>query len=204
MRAYRKKTNLQFLLDQTEESETPSQSSSSSQTSSQSNTPVKRLSNFIMEAAATGTNNRDLAKHADQVEAIDKMISEIHVVPTKCLVQPEEGYRVRDVDQSFVEVLYKKMLREPTATYLPLIIMVTSNKPDQVILNNLEDYKFQVLGGNHSRIVCQNILAAHPDAVKFQTRICRIYKNLTPQEAQKVSFIVSFCNIIRLLSNTTQ
>jgi len=131
-------------------------------------------------------------------EAIDKkLVSKHTLVPTMELVPQMEYGNVRPLDKAFVAVLKQSMLRKPTAAYVPLVVnVVTPHSADQII-NSMESYKFEVIGRNHSRQAVQDILKTMTTHPRFQTRLCKIYKNLSKEECDWVcGFILFYLHLI--------
>ena len=158
-----------------------------SSTSSQNKivTAKSRLSQIILNSVEKEPtkDNIHLAEIQEKLEG--KMVAKVIAVPSSKLTLPKNDGNVRLLDTVFVEILKQTMIKKPTATYLPLVVNVVTTHAKEVILANLQNYSFEVIGGNHSRQAVQEILL-RGDHPKFRTRLCRVYKNLTQDESDWV------------------
>ena len=113
-----------------------------------------------------------------RLQAQSKRITDgVIAVPSLNLI-PSKTSKVRDIDESFVETLKSSMLSEPFASYVPLQVNVRTNHKENEILANLENYEFEVIGGNHTRTALHEILAKYPDHSVFKIRLCEVVRNL--------------------------
>ena len=113
------------------------------------------------------------------------LISCIHVgqfkLPVTCLVPPSES-QIRQPDMKFVELLKTEMMSNPTADVAPIIgVLLHESDFDQ---SHAEAYKYETIGGNHTRIALQQIINENKELPEIYThRLVSVYRGLSDQHA---------------------
>lgn len=106
-------------------------------------------------------------------------------LPVKKLSEPSFVSLLREPEEDHVQELEEEFLRRPD-NYFHLMVVNVHGEIDAPFFENCN---LEVIGGNHSRKALQNILkrANVGDKSPFQTRLCLVYQNLTPDEAKYIA-----------------
>src|SRR5689334_6736792 len=94
---------------------------------------------------------------------------------------------MRDASASEVDELMESMQKFPHAAHDTLGVNVETSDAPGTILDNVENYKFYTVTGNHRRLAVKQLAAAQPDNMVWQSRKCTVYRNLTRDEEEYVS-----------------
>ena len=106
-------------------------------------------------------------------------------IPTMKMVPPKDGRIIREIDENYLQHLEAKIKANPHAVVAPLVANITLPPGSQLEEGNLEYYEFEMIGGNHSRLVFQRLLSdplfqSNP-AVTHRSAV--VYANLNDDEA---------------------
>ena len=74
------------------------------------------------------------------------------------MVPPKEGRTTRVIDETYLQYLEAKIRANPNAVVAPLVANITLPPGNHLEEGNLEYYDFEMIGGNHSRLVFQRLL----------------------------------------------
>lgn len=86
--------------------------------------------------------------------------SGIFYVPILKLTAPADECLIRNVDDAFVKLLIKEIKARPILCPDPLLCLVSGiNNSDEFKEENIKDYTYQTIGGNHRRSAYQALLA---------------------------------------------
>ncbi|XP_065913661.1 uncharacterized protein [Dysidea avara] len=99
-------------------------------------------------------------------------------LPVKCLEPPPEEWLVRKCSKNIVDQLKQEMV-DNTCTDVQPILCIVQLKRDETF-NPLvkEGYKYNTIGGNHSRQALQELLSEKPElksSKQFTHRTCSVY-----------------------------
>ena len=72
------------------------------------------------------------------------------MIPTKCMIGLSEGRGVRNLDDSYLKVLEKRIRNAPRAIVAPLVANIQLSGDDAFDENKMDCYTFEMIGGNHS------------------------------------------------------
>ena len=96
----------------------------------------------------------------DLIVMILSYFSGVYNVPLGNLKCPSKDYFVRSIDEGYVKEIEKNILEYPHLFIDPLICLVEGlNSSTLFNPNNIKDYQFLTLGGNHRRTALQNLVA---------------------------------------------
>ena len=99
-------------------------------------------------------------------------------ISVSCLVEPRKENMLRDPDPTFIETLKKEMLDNPTNLVSPIIGLVRLRLGEKFDSKHPNSYKYESIGGNHSRIVLQELNKMFPNNVNYQSRLVAVYVDL--------------------------
>lgn len=105
-------------------------------------------------------------------------------LPVDCLIEPVGNRLIRPIDRDFVNELKEEMLLNPTSDVAPMIGVVYT---DQFNRNQPEAYKYETIGGNHSRTALLELLEEDPTLATnscYTRRTVSIYQNLSHRQAK--------------------
>ena len=102
------------------------------------------------------------------------------------LVGPESSRMVRPVDSEHVETL-KGVFMKKTTSFL-VMAGLCDQDVDVTKLKKENMYQIETIGGNHTRIALQSLLAAGQLAAPDQLVKVKIYKDLSDTEALQVGY----------------
>ena len=110
-------------------------------------------------------------------------------LPVTCLVQPNLKCQIHSPDLHFVKCLHKERLKNPTLDVAPLVALVILPSKENFNPAHAETYKYETIGGNHSRIVLQEIIkdesCAHLHDI-FSHHLVSVYHGLMDEQAQHI------------------
>ena len=106
------------------------------------------------------------------------LVSGNFALPVKCLEPPPEEWLVRKCSKNIVDQLKQEMV-DNTCTDVQPILCIVQLKRDETF-NPLvkEGYKYNTIGGNHSRQALQELLSEKPElksSKQFTHRTCSVY-----------------------------
>ena len=101
------------------------------------------------------------------------------------MVPPKEGRATRVVDETYLQYLEAKIRANPNAIVAPLVGNIVLPPGHRLEEENLEYYDYEMIGGNHSRLVFQlllnePLLRSNPSITHRSTVV---YANLDDEEA---------------------
>ena len=108
------------------------------------------------------------------------------MIPTKCMVGPGEGRSARPVDEHYLKVLEERIRAAPNAIVAPLVANVQFPQgQNRFVESEMESYKFEMIGGNHTRTVVQKLLKEPLFRLDqhLHSRLCVVYADLSNEEA---------------------
>ena len=100
------------------------------------------------------------------------------------MYEPSSTRRVRDIDLKYLKSLKAKAIAYPTLHVAPLMANI-----DQQITEfdseSLDKYKYEMIGGNHSREVFQSLIEEPIYRLQksYLYRLAAVYRGLTDKEA---------------------
>ena len=99
------------------------------------------------------------------------------------MVPPSAGRRVRDIDSRYLKALRQRITTFPTAHVAPLLANVETDSAFDK--DHLERYEYEMIGGNHSRQVFQELVQEpiHRLQKSCHHRLAALYHNLTDEKA---------------------
>ena len=117
------------------------------------------------------------------------------------LSEPPSALLVHDTNDQFISTLKKEMLDNPTSDVQPMLCVVKLDDGQAFHPNLKEGYRYETIGGNHSRIAMQQLLKEHPhlkDNKLYTHHLCSVYRemefNLTLRLASKHNRAAVFCH----------
>lgn len=72
-----------------------------------------------------------------------------------CLVEPSKLHLIRPPDRNFLQSLKNEMLTNPVKAVAPFLVLVQLEEGQQFDAHHTEAYRYETIGGNHSRIALQ-------------------------------------------------
>lgn len=100
-------------------------------------------------------------------------------LPVKCLEAPSEGRLVRECSKTIVDNLKEEMLANSCNDVQPILCIVKLEDSEVFNINTKEGYKYETVGGNHSRQAIQELLNEKPDLQNrrhFTHPLCSVYR----------------------------
>ncbi|XP_070550651.1 uncharacterized protein [Ptychodera flava] len=92
------------------------------------------------------------------------------------------GKQVRKVDDYFVQTLVDSMEKCTDESYSPYVVMVDVKK-DDFNKNNVNGYKYTILGGQHNYTATKQLAEKYKDRQLFKSRQCKIYCSLNEEQS---------------------
>lgn len=103
------------------------------------------------------------------------------MLPVSSLIEPPEKLLIRDTSKAFIDGLKAEMLENPTSDVQPILTIVKLDDGQSFDPNLKDGYKYETVGGNHSRQALQELLREHPELHKqkvFSQRLCSVYSQM--------------------------
>jgi hypothetical protein len=146
------------------------------------NTSTKKRSITQENRSKSSKKAKEDVQMLDITEEIQKYFLGQFKLPVTCLVPPSEQRQIRQPDMKFVELLKTEMLSNPTADVAPIIgVLLHENDFDQ---SHAEAYKYETIGGNHTRIALQQIINENKELPEIYThRLVSVYRGLSDEHA---------------------
>ena len=105
-----------------------------------------------------------------------------------CLGEPSEKRNIRQPDMLFVEALKEEMITNPLMEVAPIIGLLILPEGEEFIPAHCAAYKYETIGGNHSRMALQEILKSQDNPLPVYThRIVSVYHGLSDTEVQHLA-----------------
>ena len=98
---------------------------------------------------------------------------------------------IREPHRMHVQYLKKKMQINPHATVVPFFVMVDPNKCSAIEYFDVrkhDQYNYFVIGGSHSAEARRQLVREHPPTFFFKYAECKIYMDLTTEEAKLLAW----------------
>ena len=108
------------------------------------------------------------------------------MLPINTLIEPPDPLLVRKTSRAFIDSLKQEMLLNPISDVQPILCMVCLKEGDEFAERYKEAYKYQTIGGNHSRVALHEILQEHPGLSQqrnYTHRLCSVYSVMPTQLA---------------------
>lgn len=106
------------------------------------------------------------------------------------LVEPSFADLRREADDKYIERLVKQFLSQPCAYYHLMVVNVPGLSIQNFNPNEMDKYRLEVIGGNHSRLAYQNIMKQKTlDSEKkrlYQNKLVKVYCGLSHEEAMRI------------------
>ena len=106
------------------------------------------------------------------------------------LIPPATDRLIRVPDDSFVASLKSEMLRNRTIEVAPIIGLLRLQHGEVFDKAKLANYTYECIGGNHTRIALQQLLAENKDLSAdemFTHRNVSLYVNLSDEQSQHLA-----------------
>ena len=106
------------------------------------------------------------------------------MLPVSCLIEPWDEVLVRETSQPFIDGLNAEILENPTSDVLTIVSLKDGDTFEE------DGYKYETIGGNHSRKALQELLKEHPDMSKeklYSQRLCSVYTNMPTSLALRMA-----------------
>ncbi|XP_066294062.1 dentin sialophosphoprotein-like [Branchiostoma lanceolatum] len=142
-------------------------------------------SNGKPDRSTTSNDDATLDK-GDILVTLERYWVGSHKVPIDCLMEPAWMRLVRTADPQHVQTLKSAFLKSPGTTQTVLAGNIVGLSATDFDKNKMRSYRFEVLGGNHTRQALQEILETNPDALKSTYVHMNVYCNLTEDLAKRV------------------
>ena len=97
------------------------------------------------------------------------------MLPVSSLIEPPEKLLVLNTSKAFIDGLKAEMLENPTADVQPILALVQLDEGKTFDANLKDGYKYETVGGNHSRQALQELLKEHPKFYRrkaYSHRLC--------------------------------
>lgn len=94
---------------------------------------------------------------------------------------------MRDHDEQFVKALKEEMKKNPTRLVSPIVGIPVLSFQQEFDRKHPNYYKYETIGGNHSRIALQELLDEHPSDQRYKSRQVAVYSGLTNDQALKLA-----------------
>ena len=111
-------------------------------------------------------------------------------IPVDKLIPPATNRLIRVPDDSFVASLKSEMLHNRTIEVAPIIGVLWLQRGEEFDEAKLANYTYECIGGNHTWIALQQLLAENKDLSKdemFTHRNVSVYVNLTDEQSQHLA-----------------
>ena len=82
----------------------------------------------------------------------------IHLIPTVNMYEPSSPRKVRDIDTRYINSLKVKAIVCPTLHVALLLANINPGPKFEFDSKKLDKYRFEMIGGNHSREVFQSLI----------------------------------------------
>lgn len=116
-----------------------------------------------------------------------KLIADCFDIPVSCLTKPNDTRLLRPEDPAFVEALKVEMLQNPTILVSPIIGVPILRTGQQYDKKHPCSYKYETIGGNHTRIALQDLMISHPHNNHFKSRMVAVYVGLSDEQVLRLA-----------------
>ena len=101
------------------------------------------------------------------------------------MYEPSSSRKVRDIDTRYINSLKAKVIACPTLHVAPLLANINPAPEFEFDSKKLDKYRFEMIGGNHSREVFQSLIEEPIYRLQnsFHNRLAAVYRGLTDKEA---------------------
>ena len=97
---------------------------------------------------------------------------------------PPPTRMIRRVEDVFLAQLQVNMEKNPNGSYEPLYLYVKDLETKlEFSVNNLNEYRYEVLGGTHNVLATKKLFEKHPDQKIFKGRYARLFVGLSDEES---------------------
>ena len=108
-------------------------------------------------------------------------------VPVKCLVEPHHSRLIRQPYEPHIKGLKEEMRLNPTCDVAPIVAQVLLREGQKFDEAHPEAFKYEALGGNHTRIALTQLLEEDKELASlpyYRARLVSIYAWLSTEQAQ--------------------
>ena len=94
---------------------------------------------------------------------------------------------MRNHDEQFVKALKEEMKKNPSRLVSPIVGIPVLSSQQEFDQKHPNYYKYETIGGNHSRIALQELLDEYPCDQRYKSRQVAVYSGLTNDQALKLA-----------------
>lgn len=111
-------------------------------------------------------------------------------IPTSQLVKPpKESRLLREADQTFVNRLKERMVKDPSAPGVTPMVVLCKDPQTVEAFNPkyLNVYKYEVLGGLHSLLAKNQLTEEYPENPYYKVALAEVYLGLSDEQSLRLA-----------------
>lgn len=118
----------------------------------------------------------------------------IHIGPfeisiSQLIKPPRESRLLREADQTFVNKLKERMVKDPSAPDVTPMVVLCKDAQTVEAFNPkyLNVYKYEVLGGLHSLLAKNQLTEEHSENPYYKVALAKVYLGLSDEQSLKLA-----------------